>query len=147
MSGSRLPRWGCSLVLVGYAIAAVVGLNVAWQLLSHDEDEAADHFLQVVREVVPRQRTIDLACDEGSSWPQVVFHAAPMVVRSRLQPSEWRREKNGWYRREFDGWTADLELGLDGPTRGAITVTEDYDLDCGDLLRGLRGHEFRVRRT
>lgn len=49
MADSAAPRWGCSLALMGVAIAAVIGLNVVWQTLSDDVGEAAGHFLEVVR--------------------------------------------------------------------------------------------------
>ena len=146
MSGAtERPGRGLSW-LMGAAIIAVVGAMV-FCLLPLDENEAADHFLQVVRAAAPRQRTVELPCEEGSFAPQMWLRRDPTVVRSRLERSGWRRMENGVYRRRFDGWTGELALSTRGDIGAAITVTEDDGLDCGDLLRALRGHEFRVRRT
>lgn len=97
--------------------------------------------------MAPREQRLELECEEGSSAPQVLLHGDPTAVRSRLRHFGWQRVRTGWYRREFDGWTADLTIGLDGSVGEAITVTLDDGLGCGDLLEALRGHEFRVRRA
>lgn len=142
MSGAtERPARGLSW-LMGAAIIAVVGAMAFW-LLPLDENEAADHFLQVVRAAAPRQRSVELSCEEGSFAPQMFLQSDPMAVRSRLQKSGWRRLEAGVFRRRFDGWTG---VYAKGRVNDVITVTEDYDLDCGDLLGALRGHEFRVHR-
>ena len=145
----RAPRIssGCAwtVLVVAFIVVSVIAV---WLLFvafgASDEASVASHFAQVVREIAPGTHTIDVSCEQGSSPPRVFLHADRAAVRERLHRGRWHRESSG-YSRNIDGWTGVVGLRTDGVDGEGIDVTDDFDLDCSDLMTALKDEGFTVR--
>ena len=133
-------------------LIAVIAISIpaARWVASEDESVAADHFMDVMRDLAPGRRTIDLSCEEGSSSPSVFLHVGLDPMRRRLRTGGYERDGGGRFHRRFDGWTADVQVTRSdseiGPIDGqTVEVTQDYDLVCSDIIDRLRDGGFRVR--
>lgn len=139
----RWRRW----LLWCVVLAAVVAISIpaARWVASEDEWVAADHFIDVVRDLAPGTRTIDLSCEEGSHEPYVSLNLSRPVIRRRLRANGWHTDGAVAYHRRFDGWRADVLFTQDPGDLQEVVVTQDYDLVCGDIIDRLRDGGFRVR--
>lgn len=138
---------GCAwtVLIVAFIVVSVTAVSLLFVAFgASDEASVASHFVRVVDELAPGTRTIDVSCEQGSSPPMAFLSEERAAVRERLQRGRWHRQPLG-YSKNFDGWTGRVALRTDGVDGETIDVTDDFDLDCGDLMAALKDHGLRVR--
>ncbi len=139
---------GCAWTVLVAVFIVVTGIAIVLIVVavdSSDEQSVAKHFAQVIHELAPSTRMVDLSCEPGSSPPTVLLIEDRAAVIARLYRGQWHRQPFGGFRKVVGGWQARVFVGTGAVDVTEIDVTDDDELDCTDLKVSLRSDGVRVR--